>query len=207
MPELSTTLPAVGTRPTTEPHVDASITEAYATLRDGLLNWFARRVEDRDTAEDLVQLVFAKALAAGRRDGMAGKTVPWLHAIARNVLVDHYRSRRPTAELPPDLACEPPEDRDSEQALAGCLRAFTQTLPDIYRDVLLETEFERKTMRVVAEELGLSVSAVKSRASRGRHLLKGRLLACCDVEQTASGAVTDHKARAGDCCVSEDCCA
>ncbi|MEM7406422.1 MAG: sigma-70 family RNA polymerase sigma factor [Pseudomonadota bacterium] len=187
---------------------DASgeLASAYATLRGGLLTWFTRRVEDPDTAEDLVQLVFAKALAASRRDGIAGKLVPWLHAIARNVLVDHYRSRRPMHPLPEDLAQDAGEDRASEQALAGCLRAFTEELPAIYRDVLLETEFERKTLGEVADQLGVSLSAVKSRASRGRTKLKGLLLSCCDVEQLPSGAVADHSPRPGGCCANTQCC-
>ena len=73
---------------------------------------------------------------------------------------------------------------------------LAQTLPRIYRETLLATDFDGQSMQAVAEAQNLSLSAIKSRASRGRKLLKDILLDCCHVE-TKSGTVSDYHRRAG----------
>lgn len=190
-----------------EPASRAEIAAAYRTLRNGLLGYLRRRVEDAATAEDLLHTVFLRALASGQTIRSSEKMAAWLHTIARNALTDHYRARRLTSELPKDWAAEVAEDRSSLQALSACLLPMAQQLPGIYRDVLLRTEFQGQTMRAVASELSLSVSAVKSRASRGRRMLKVRVLACCHVELSPSGEITDHHARTNRKCQSSCECA
>lgn len=183
------------------------IAASYRTLRNGLLSYLRRRVEDAAAAEDLLQTVFLRALASGQSVKSSEKMAAWLHKIARNALIDHYRAKRLMSELPGDLAVETAEDRSSLQALSACLLPLARQLPDIYRDVLVGTEFQGKTMRAVASELSLTVSAVKSRASRGRSMLKDAVLACCHVELSPSGEITDHRPRTNGKCQSSCECA
>ena len=57
--------------------------------------YFAYRLSSRDDAEDLTQLTFERALKAWDRFDARRATVgTWLLAIARNLLVDHYRRDR-----------------------------------------------------------------------------------------------------------------
>jgi RNA polymerase sigma-70 factor (ECF subfamily) len=185
-----------------EPASRADIAASYRTLRSGLLGYLRKRVADAATAEDLLHTVFLRALASGQSEKSPERMAIWLHKIARNALIDHYRAKRWIDELPESLAADAAEDSSSVQALSACLRPLARQLPGIYRDVLLETEFEGKTLRAVASELGLSVSAVKSRVSRGRRMLKDEVLACCHVELSPSGEITDHHARTKDRCKS-----
>jgi RNA polymerase sigma-70 factor (ECF subfamily) len=186
------------------------IAASYRTLRNGLLRYLRRRVEDAATAEDLLHTVFLRALASGQTARSSEKMAAWLHTIARNALIDHYRAKRLMSELPEGLATDVAEDSSSIQALdsssiqalSACLMPLAQQLPGIYRDILLRTEFQGKTMQVVASELSLSVSAVKSRASRGRRMLKARVLACCHVELSPAGEITDHHSRTNGKCQS-----
>ncbi|MGI0021182.1 MAG: sigma-70 family RNA polymerase sigma factor, partial [Nitrososphaera sp.] len=176
---------------TLEPASRDEIATSYRRLRTGLLSYFRGRVEDAATAEDLLQTVILKVLASGQSARSSETMASWLYKIARNALIDHYRARRPVSELTDDLELEATEDTSSIQGLSACLLPFVQQLPSIYRDVLLSTEFQGKPMQAVASDLSLSLSAVKSRASRGRRMLKDKLLACCDVELSSSGEITD----------------
>jgi len=178
------------------------IAASYRTLRNGLLSYLRRRVEDAAIAEDLLHTVFLRALASGQTARSSEKMASWLHTIARNVLIDHYRAKRLMSELPEDLAAEAAEESSSLQALSTCLLPLARQLPGIYRDVLLGTEFQGKSMRAVASELSLSVPAVKSRASRGRKMLKDGVLACCHVELSPSGEIADHHPRTKGKCQS-----
>ena len=80
------------------------------------------------------------------------------------------------------------------QELAACLAPLAQALPPIYHDTLLATNFGGQSMQAVAQAQNLSLSAVKSRASRGRKLLKDIVLDCCHVE-TRGGMVSNYHRR------------
>lgn len=125
----------------------------------------------------------------------------WLYAAARTTVVDYYRSARPvTIELDDNLIdTRLTNDELLHQELATCLRPLVQQLPAIYRDTLLATDFDGKKMFVLAEEQGLSLSAIKSRASRARLMLKEKLLECCHVE-ISNGTVTDYSRRSSSEC-------
>jgi RNA polymerase sigma-70 factor (ECF subfamily) len=69
--------------------------------------FLAYRVRAREEAEDLTQLTFERALRAwGRYDQSRSALSTWLLTIARNLLIDRYRSdaSAPTAEPLHDVA-------------------------------------------------------------------------------------------------------
>jgi RNA polymerase sigma-70 factor, ECF subfamily len=169
---------------------------SYREFRQGLLAFLRGKLGDVAVAEDLLQEVFLKALSALDRGAKPGNIAAWLRTIAANTLIDYYRTRRPTQDLPADLASEPPGRSIAEREMAECLLPFINGLPPIYRDVLYPTVLEGRTATAVARELGLSDSAVKSRLSRGRRLLRAAILDCCHVEVAANGEILEYRRRA-----------
>ncbi len=97
--------------------------EAFGSLFDHyhgpVYRYVAARVGRPSDAEDLAQLVFVKALEALPRYESRG--VPfggWLFRLARNVVIDHVRTRREHAPL--DLATETsPSGDDGPDELAA----------------------------------------------------------------------------------------
>ena len=74
-------------------------TAAFAQVYDdevwSVYGFFGYRVRSREEAEDLTQLTFERALRSwGRFDPDRASPRTWLLAIARNLLIDHYRSDR-----------------------------------------------------------------------------------------------------------------
>ena len=145
-------------------------------------------------AEDLLQEVFLKALVADKRNHVPRNVAAWLYAIARNTVIDFYRATRPMDELPDDLVADDSGDNLAEQSLAECLRLLIEQLTPIYRDTLLVTDLNGQAMCAVAAKLNVSLSAVKNRASRGRKMLKKKLLTCCSVDLSSTGKVLDFHA-------------
>src|SRR6187551_1803374 len=95
--------------------------EAFGALFDHfygpVYRYVAARVGRPSDAEDLAQLVFVKALEALPRYESRG--VPfggWLFKLARNVVIDHVRTRRELAPL--DLLVERPHPDDGPDELA-----------------------------------------------------------------------------------------
>lgn len=173
--------------------VTPDIALAYKDLRQALLGFLRNKVGDNNVAEDLLHEVFLKAISAIERGDSPSNLTGWLYTIAKNSVIDYYRTQRPTDPLPEELASPQPEDNLVEQDLARCLKPLTASLPPLYRNTLNATDFGGQTMQVLADQEGVSLSAIKSRASRGRRMLKRSLLTCCQVDVSQSGQVLDFQ--------------
>jgi RNA polymerase sigma-70 factor (ECF subfamily) len=135
----------------------------------------------------------------------------WVYRIARNAIVDYYRSparRRElasgdvqdlatleTAALRPD---EPIETSEAQQ-IALCLSPMIERLPETYREAIVKTELQGQTQGAAAASLGLSISGMKSRVQRARQQLKAMLLECCHVALDRRGAVIAHEPKDPGC--------
>lgn len=149
------------------------------------------RVADPATAEDILQDVFVKIQARLGSLEDPAKLQGWLYLIARNAIIDHYRARKETTEVPESLPAELPEDDMELEGLKASFRRMIYSLPEPYRDALVLTEFEGLTQKELAERLGISLSGAKSRVQRGREQLKEMLHECCSFEFDRRGRVID----------------
>lgn len=175
---------------------------SWPELHRDVLAFMRRRVSDPATAEDLSQDVFLRIQEKlGTLDDDA-RLYGWVYRIARNRLIDHYRSQRPGEALDgAAIAAElPDEPKRNNQLIGAWLRHTIHSLPEIYRDALQLAEIEGLSQVEVAERLGLSVPGAKSRVQRGRALLRKELSACCSVERDRRGNVLAFEKRGGGCC-------
>jgi RNA polymerase sigma-70 factor (ECF subfamily) len=128
-----------------------------------LLAFTMRRISGREAAEEVVADTFA--VAWRRRDRIPDSPLPWLYAIANNVLADQYRSTRRRRDLGLRLAHEARADAsggDPAESLA-LREAFSAAFAQL-------EEGEREVLRLVAWD-GLDVA----RGGGGARLLAGRL--------------------------------
>lgn len=172
---------------------ETGLDQAYGQLRQALTQYLQRQLGDAGTAEDLVQDVFIKALKAIRGDRPPRDLPAWLYRAARTTLIDHWRTQKQGTDVVPDDLPAGEEDDAVllHQALASCLRPMTERLPAHYREALLAADFDGQRLKPLAEAEGVSLSAIKSRVSRGRALLREEVLACCHVDM-ADGWVQDY---------------
>lgn len=160
------------------------------------LSAFVRsRVRDDAEAEDILQEVFIRVhrdLCCRPAEEWA-KPQAWFYQIARHLIVDHYRRRRETVEIPESLPAEPdiPEE-DPEAVLALSMKELVNQLPDPYREALLLTEYEGLSQKQLAERLGISFSGAKSRVQRAREKVRDMLLSCCHFELDRRGRIIDY---------------
>jgi RNA polymerase sigma-70 factor, ECF subfamily len=197
----STTM-ATSATPSAQPPIE----QLYADLRTSLLGFLRKHTGDAHAAEDLLQDVVMKALAAGRSQATAPDNLTaWLYAVARNAAMDFHRRARPTEELPEDLADRADDGSQDYLELANCLRPMAERLPPKYRETVLAAEFDGRPLRELAQAEGVTLSAIKSRASRGRRLLQEELVSCCGVVLSPSGQVLDFDPTAARQCVQVRC--
>lgn len=172
--------------------MNPSLEQIWHEFSDKLGQFIRARVADPATAEDILQDVFVKIQARLGQLKDPTKLTSWVYLITRNTIIDHYRTRKETVEVPESLAAEESEPPTVElEALKAAFRRMIQSLPEPYREALVLTEFEGLTQQELADKVGISLSGAKSRVQRGRQQLKEMLTECCAFEFDRRGAVID----------------
>ena len=71
--------------------------------------------------------------------------------------------------------------------LGEAVNDLIKKLPEGYREILFKADIEGLKLQEVADDLGLSLSAVKMRVQRGRKMLLELFQNNCDIEYDAQG--------------------
>jgi RNA polymerase sigma-70 factor (ECF subfamily) len=180
--------------------MSVSIEQIWKEYHNKLHDFVKKRVGDPSLADDLLQEIFLKILAKIQTLKANQKLPSWIYQIARNTIIDYFRTRKSAGELPESLSA--PEDEQSDQALqeiAVCLAPMIQNLPVHYREAIEMAELEGLTQKEVAARQNLSLTGAKSRIQRGRGLLKDMLLECCRFEMDTKGKIIDYEQKGDDC--------
>ncbi len=151
----------------------------WSQLSADLRRFIRRRVADDHVADDLLQETFLRIHKnIGNLRG-ADRLAAWVYQIARNVIHDHHRSRQDEALVDVDPVSESDERSRLIASAENWLDELIGQLPEPYQEAVRMSELLGLPQRVVAEQLGLSLSGAKSRVQRGRALLKEHLDQCC----------------------------
>lgn len=157
----------------------ARFAELYENNFERVYAYIARRVHDRNEAEDVTSEVFHHALANLPKFQWRG--VPfaaWLFRIAANSIIDRgKRAAREQAlpeefELPSEAGSEVIDDEVERRAR---LFQFVSRLPEDQRLVISKRFSEEKSIREIANEIGRSEGAVKQLQFRAVQTLRAWL--------------------------------
>jgi RNA polymerase sigma-70 factor, ECF subfamily len=148
--------------------------ELYEQNFERVYAFIARRVRDRQEAEDITAEVFHHALANLAKFEWRG--VPfavWLFRIAANAIADRWRTLAREAVQPPADDLDHSHWPDIERRVT--LFKLVDGLPRDQRSVILKRFVEEKTIREIAAELGKSEGAVKQLQFRALETLRARV--------------------------------
>jgi RNA polymerase sigma-70 factor (ECF subfamily) len=155
--------------------------DAFATLYDAHVEQIYRfvyfRVGDEQTAEDLTSQVFLKAwdkLSSYQIRGLPFRA--WLFRIARNSIIDYYRTFKETTSLEPDVIARPDpaadvDDRVAQRLQAEEIRLSLQHLTEDQRQVVTLRFIEGLSTSEIAQVMGKREGAVRALQMRGLQAL------------------------------------
>jgi RNA polymerase sigma-70 factor (ECF subfamily) len=151
--------------------------ELYEINFERVYAFIARRVPDRDEAEDLTSEVFHKALANLPRFKWRGAPfAAWLFRIAANMIAD--RSKRVAKERDISEADEPTDLTQislEEIEFRAQIFRLVAALPIDQRRVIALRFAEQKSIRAIADQMGRTEGAVKQLQFRGLQQLRAQL--------------------------------
>jgi len=172
----------------------------YRDFSQRLRAFIRRRISDDQIVEDLLQVIFLKIHQGLGQLENHRKLENWIYRIARNTVIDYYRSRKPTGAATDELSDETTEPfEDVKCQLAPALKDMILSLPQPYRQALILTVFEGLSQKQLAEKLGISISGAKSRVQRARKMLRKLLEDCCHFEFDRLGRLIDYQPKCQRC--------
>lgn len=150
-------------------------TEAFGVLYDRYIDKIYRFVYYKtfvkETAEDLTSDVFHKALIKiNSFDSEKGTFSAWIYRIARNSVIDHYRTKK--EELSFDDVFDVGVDERTPEALDAIsdlknVTNYLETLSAKQREIITLRVWEELSYKEIAAIVGGSEDSVKMAFSRG----------------------------------------
>jgi len=160
--------------------------EAFLRLfhryRKPVYNFIVRTVQDRNTAEDLLQDVFMRVIQRAEDFRGESKFTTWLYTIARNLCIDQIRKtnlRRNVSLNGPTRSFEngskreapvqvvdrqPGADRNTNsRRLREAIADAVGALPEEQREVFLMRQVQNMPFQEIAIVVGVSENTIKSR--------------------------------------------
>ncbi|UZI28780.1 RNA polymerase sigma factor [Streptomyces sp. CA-278952] len=143
--------------------ITALVSDAHPNVRRFARSLCATPEDAEDATQEALIILY-------RKIGMlraSGALASWMFRIVRNECLRRARTMRAHAPLP-DAAVRSAEEVVLQRIEAGKVAAAIAALPAEQRRVLIMRDIQGYSGRTVAEALGLSTAAMKSRLHRAR---------------------------------------
>jgi RNA polymerase sigma factor (sigma-70 family) len=146
------------------------------------LRFLERRVQSRETAEDILQDAFGRAVMHVSTLRDEESVVAWFYRLLRNAVIDHYRRQATAGSALARFASEldervpPPEVADE---VCACVSRLAATLTPAYADALAEIDVGGVAVKDYATKHGLTASNAGVRVFRARQALRAQVMASC----------------------------
>lgn len=165
----------------------AAFDELIQRHRDTCLRRALQIMRNRSDAEDAVQSAFRKAFQHREQFQGTGTFAAWLSRIVENECLMRIREERSARLVSLDNPAQSnirlelvgptmnPEDQLGWEEVVTVLRKEMLGMPPLFRNIMLLHDREQLPMPDVAQRLGVSVPAAKSRLLRARRELRSRI--------------------------------
>ena len=157
----------------------AGDTEAQSWIVDTytapIYRYCYRMLRNSEDAQELTQEVLLRGLRSIQRFDPRRSFKTWIFSIARNACIDFHRKRRPTVSdsvVPLKDSGPSPSDVTLQNERATRLEKALDTLPALYREVIILYHFEHLKYQEIAESLEVPLGTVMNRIFRARKKLR-----------------------------------
>jgi len=170
------------------------VTKAWTSHEAELSHYLRNHINNTDTAEELLQDTFLKAIRLGAKFCDIENPRAWLFTVARHQLVDYLRKLHNYQQEGFGLnQLEEVADNNPSQAvveqLSACLPLALKNLSVEDSEILKQCDFNGMNQAEFAKREGLTLAGAKSRIQRARKRLKAQLKTQCQIRFDEQGNV------------------
>ena len=149
----------------------------YRDYHGKVHGYIRSKIANPQDAEDLTSEVFVKIYAnLDTFDEKKASLTTWIYTITRNTLTDFFRTRRVFEEIPETYSVDDSVEEElcSEEALEKLADAL-EKLEKRERDIILLHYYSGRSLKEIAEKLGISYTYVKVLQNKALAKLKDLL--------------------------------
>jgi len=145
------------------------------------LSFLEARVESRDTAEEILQAAFLRAVEKGDSVENGESAVAWFYRLLRNALIDHYRSRAAQSRAldAHRQQVDAVFELELKDVVCQCMSTLLPTLKPEYADMVNRVDLQDTPIAAVAADLSITPNNATVRLHRARQALKLTLERSC----------------------------
>jgi RNA polymerase sigma-70 factor (ECF subfamily) len=153
--------------------------EIYDLLLERVYRFIYFRTGNKEDAEDLTETVFIKiwkSIPSYENKGLPFEA--WVFRIARNIVIDHYRTKKPKVTLNENLKDTLPDNKETpEELLHSKMLKETifnkiRLLPEAYKEIIILKFIEDKDNKEISDILEKPIDQVRVLQSRALKALK-----------------------------------
>jgi RNA polymerase sigma factor (sigma-70 family) len=155
--------------------------ELIAAHQPKFLNFLSAHVEDRATAEDILQSAYLKAVEHGSEIRDDENTVAWFYRILRNAITDHYRRRAAQSRAHELFAAEAPVSYEVElkETTCACIGDVIRDLKTEYRTAIEQVDLGGTAVEAFAQSQQTAANNASVRLYRARKAVAKKLTTVC----------------------------
>lgn len=173
--------------------------EIWSEYRSKLRAFLLKNIADPNDVDDLLQEVLIKTHHNLHTIENSNKLKPWLFQIARNTMIDYYRSRKTALAFDHQLHWTPESEADLIDQLSDCVQPFIEQLPEPEATLLKEIELKGVSQKEYAQQNNLKYSTLKSRVQKSRQQLHTLFTNCCEFSLDSRGNLLEITSKKGPC--------
>jgi RNA polymerase sigma-70 factor (ECF subfamily) len=171
--------------------------QVWKSYSEDLKRFIISKVKNSTIADDILQDTFIKIHTKLHTLNDVTKIKPWCFTVARNSILDYWKSINQTFEIANfEAETEIVENSHTEQ---DCLKAILKNLPKKYRDPLFLSDIKGLKQQEVADQLQQTLSTTKSQIQRARKLIAQGFMDCCGFVMNTEGNLMGEIKEKEDC--------
>ncbi len=135
----------------------------YTDFKDKVARYVRGKISNEQDAQDIVSDVFIKVFEGlcGYDESKASLST-WIYTIARNAVIDYFRSAKRYCELPENLCCgDDTEERMLNEEALERLADALMTLEERERDIIILRYYNGESLKRIAGMMNISYSYAK----------------------------------------------
>lgn len=157
---------------------EISVEQLYIEYRKKVFGYISNKISSREDAEDLTSDVFLKVQQnIGKYDPTKASPSTWIYSITRNVVIDYFRTRRVTEEIPEDVRSDDlVEEQYIQDETLSELADALEYLNEEERAIIILHYNDGLPLTEIANRLDISYGMVKIRHNKALSVLKKKLM-------------------------------
>lgn len=154
----------------------------WETYQEQLKAYIRKRVSNTYDADDILQTVLIKVINYCEKRNNAEHIKPWLYRITQNTIADYYNKSKKIVSTDDLTNLSREQDDRYDEDIFVWLHKFIDKLPIKYAQPLHLSDIKGIPQKEVATQMGLTLTATKSRIQRARKMLKEKFEECGEIE-------------------------